>query len=526
MCDSLIGTLLNIKGKTKDGVKSCQDLVELGIREQLHPVLRGARTYLAPACYTMSTAKKKSFCHCLVNVKVPQGYSSNIKRLVSIKELKLIGLKSHDCHVLMQQLLPVAIRGILPEKVRNAITRLCFFFNAICSKVIDPSQLDILENEAAIIVCELEMYFPPSFFDIMIHLIVHLVREIRLCGPVYLRWMYPVERFMKVLKGYTKNQYRPEASIVERYVAEEAIEFSSNYISNAQPVGVPQNRNQPTTQGRGSQGFDVVTMNLQRLSQAHLYVLNNTAEVMPYIHSHKNELSAKNPRMNKMRLFQEHNRTFVNWFRQCIFADDTTSDTLRLLALGPNLNVPTWQGYDINGYAFYTKSKDARSTMQNSGVSVEGEATHFSSVSDNNPISVSMPYYGVIEDIWELDYGQFRVPVFRCRWVNANTRVHKDKMGFTLIDLKKGGYNDDPFIMAMQARQVFYVEDPSDPTWSVAIQGRKFYMTDYSHYAAFDVTDMPPVNDQIPRMEAIDKDDVEHATRHDHHEGLWENNDT
>jgi len=45
--------------------------------------------------------------------------------------------------------------------------------------------------------------------------------------------MYPVERYMKVLKGYTKNQYRPEASIVERYVAEEAIEFCSEYINNA-----------------------------------------------------------------------------------------------------------------------------------------------------------------------------------------------------------------------------------------------------------------------------------------------------
>jgi len=52
--------------------------------------------------------------------------------------MKLVGLKSHDCHVLMQQLLPVVIRGILPDKVRIAITRLCFFFNAICSKVIAP----------------------------------------------------------------------------------------------------------------------------------------------------------------------------------------------------------------------------------------------------------------------------------------------------------------------------------------------------------------------------------------------------
>ena len=79
-------------------------------------------------------------------------------------EMKLVGLKSHDCHVLMQQLLPVAIRGILPDIVRFAITRLCFFFNAIYSKVIDHKQLNDLENEAAIIICQLEMYFPPAFF--------------------------------------------------------------------------------------------------------------------------------------------------------------------------------------------------------------------------------------------------------------------------------------------------------------------------------------------------------------------------
>ena len=94
---------------------------------------------------------------------------------MSFKDLKLVGLKFHDCHVLMQQLLPVAVRGILPEKVRFAICRLCFFFNAICSKVIDPKQLDNLENEASIILCELEMYFLPSFFDILSHLIVHFV---------------------------------------------------------------------------------------------------------------------------------------------------------------------------------------------------------------------------------------------------------------------------------------------------------------------------------------------------------------
>ena len=101
---------------------------------------------------------------------------------MSVNDLKLVGLKSHDCHVLMQHLLPVAIRGILPIKVRVAITRLCFVFNAICSKVIDSARLDELEDEAAIFLCQMEMYFPSSFFDIMVHLIVHLVRESECVG--------------------------------------------------------------------------------------------------------------------------------------------------------------------------------------------------------------------------------------------------------------------------------------------------------------------------------------------------------
>jgi len=86
----------------------------------------------------------------------------------------------------MQDFLPMAIREILPKNVRQVITHLCLFFNAICRKVIDPTRLDELENEAIIIMCQLEMYFPP-FFDIMVHLIVYLLSEIRICGPVFLR---------------------------------------------------------------------------------------------------------------------------------------------------------------------------------------------------------------------------------------------------------------------------------------------------------------------------------------------------
>jgi len=178
---------------------------------------------------------------------------------VQLKELKLVGLKSHDCHVLMQQLLVVAIRDILSNKVRLAITHLCFFFNVIFRKVVDPVKCDDLENEAVIILCQLEMYFSPAFFDIMIHLIVHLVREIKCCGPVYLRWMYPVDRYMKILKGYTENLHHPKASIVERYIAEEAIEFCSEYIEKAKPVGLPESCHDDRVGGKGSRGLHVIT---------------------------------------------------------------------------------------------------------------------------------------------------------------------------------------------------------------------------------------------------------------------------
>ena len=110
-------------------------------------------------------------------------------------------------------------------------------------------------------------------------------------------------------------------------------------------------------------------------------------------------------------------------FRQKIFVDDNDSKTLRLLAIGPNLNVPTLKGYDINYYSFYIKLQDEKSSIQNNGVSVDGHSNNFCSASDNNLIQLSMPYYGVIEDIWKLDYDEFRVFVFKCQWVNGNTKV-------------------------------------------------------------------------------------------------------
>jgi hypothetical protein len=130
--DSLIGTLLDIPGKTKDTLNAQLDLEEMNLRKDLHYIqLDNGKKKLPTACYTMSKEEKIRLCGCLRDVKVPTGYSSNIRSLVNMKDKKLVGMKSHDCHVMMMQMLQVIIRGILPDKVRDPIIKLCSFFNTI-----------------------------------------------------------------------------------------------------------------------------------------------------------------------------------------------------------------------------------------------------------------------------------------------------------------------------------------------------------------------------------------------------------
>jgi hypothetical protein len=73
--------------------------------------------YLAPASYTLSKEEKDIMFDCLNSMKVPSGYSSNIKGIINMKDKKFTNLKAHDHNMLMTQLLPDVLRGVLPEKV-------------------------------------------------------------------------------------------------------------------------------------------------------------------------------------------------------------------------------------------------------------------------------------------------------------------------------------------------------------------------------------------------------------------------
>ena len=195
ICDNVIGTLLNIKGKTKDNPNSRLDMERMGIRHELHLVPRDGGKFLMPtASYTLHGDEKRNFCEWLKTAKFPDGFASNISSRVNLKDGSISGMKSHDSHVLLQRLIPVVMRRFSTVEVQNALIELGIFFRELCCRKLQVDILEKLQSDIALLLCKLEKFFPPSFFDVMVHLAVHLPREALLAGPVQYRWMYPVER--------------------------------------------------------------------------------------------------------------------------------------------------------------------------------------------------------------------------------------------------------------------------------------------------------------------------------------------
>jgi hypothetical protein len=72
----------------------------------------------------MTKKEKTDFLQMLHDIRVPYGYSSNVSRYVKLKECTVGGLKSHDNHIIMQQLMPIALRGTLSDDVVRPLIKL------------------------------------------------------------------------------------------------------------------------------------------------------------------------------------------------------------------------------------------------------------------------------------------------------------------------------------------------------------------------------------------------------------------
>ena len=105
-----------------------------------------------------------------------------------------------------------------------------------------------------------------------------------------------------------------------------------------------------------------------------------------------------------------------------------------------------------------------------SGVSLVAMTMQVTGYKDKNPVFADMCYYGVITEIWQLDYHMFKIPVFKCDWVDNNKGIKVDELGFTLVELGRNYHKTDSFILASQVKQVFYVEDQLDSKWSVVLE--------------------------------------------------------
>ncbi|KAG7533210.1 Transposon En/Spm-like [Arabidopsis thaliana x Arabidopsis arenosa] len=475
--DALVSILMQ-NAKSKDGLKARKDLEDMGIRSNLHTQLRGKRTYLPPAAYWLSKEEKRRFCSRLARFRGPDGYCANISNCVSVDPPVIGGLKSHDHHVLLQNLLPVALRGLLPKGPRVAISRLCNYFSRLCQRVIDPEKLITLESELVETLCQLERYFPPSLFDIMFHLPIHLAREARLGGPVHFRWMYPFERYMKTLKAYVKNFARPEACMAEGYLAGECMAFCLEFLQNSLSLPEAVNRNEDVEsnslilEGRTLQKATQVTLTSKEREIAHRYVLMNMAVMDPYINLHLEELQATDARCmsNETLLWKMHADQFLEWIKEKIPTNSTEHSTqLRWLAFGPRHIAQTYKGFVINGHRFHTD--DMKRKTQNSGVTYEAFSMCRSSAKDTRLQADIVTYFGVIKEIILLDYHMFQVPIFKCHWANKGNGV-KEEDGFTLVNLhlNQSAFLQDPYILAAQAKQVFYSREDDSSPWYVVMK--------------------------------------------------------
>ncbi|KAI5334389.1 hypothetical protein L3X38_024522 [Prunus dulcis] len=159
--DTLVGTILDIDGKTKDTIKARLDLERMGIRRGLWMNRDSDKARRDLAFFSLKPNDKKEFLKFVSSVMFPDGYASNIARCVNVDGGKFTGLKSHDCHVFMQRLLPVGIRHLLPEDVVKPIMLLSIFFSQLTAKALRKTDILQLRHDivTGLLNCIISFYF-------------------------------------------------------------------------------------------------------------------------------------------------------------------------------------------------------------------------------------------------------------------------------------------------------------------------------------------------------------------------------
>ncbi|CAM8981847.1 unnamed protein product [Rhodiola kirilowii] len=233
--DNIIGTVLGLEGKTKDDPKARIGLQKQGVRKHLWQKFTGSssrKERVSQTTYTVLPNEKVEILEMMKDAKYPHGYAGSLKNKINVAEKKFIGLKTHDCHVMLQRLLLVFIRPYLPKTVLDPLISLSIWFQKLCCRELEKEDVIQMKTDIVIIICKLEHIFPLAFFTTMVHLLIHLPDQVLLKGLVHYNWTYPMERQLGKYKKYVRNTCYPEGCIDEQYIAHECVTYCKLYMDD------------------------------------------------------------------------------------------------------------------------------------------------------------------------------------------------------------------------------------------------------------------------------------------------------
>ncbi|CAH9132998.1 unnamed protein product [Cuscuta epithymum] len=461
--ENIFYTIMGVPGKSKDHTRGRMDMEHTCHRPSM---ARDRQGKYPKAPFILSIKQKEALCDWVDSLKFPDGYASRLGRCVEMEHLKLFGMKSHDCHIFMQRLLPVAFREMLPTGIWEAITEISLFFRDLTRKTVRVTDIEKLKLDIPVILCKLEKIFPPSFFDPTEHLPIHLPDEVLLGGPPDYRWMYPFENFLgSVLKTKIGNKARVEASIREGYLLSEMGTFASYYFPEevtTKARRVPRFDdgfmiNDDATISIFAQKAKLIGAGTRRYmdqdesNAVHSYVLRNCPEIDPFREMFSN---ATGIIASDEVQFQAQ---FPIWFYHHVQTNNVSHPRwIRALSRFPSPYVTTYQTLHINGYKFNTVARSEERVTCNCGVMVKCTSHD----------GLRLDYYGLIHEIIQLDYQDYKVIVLKCEWFEPSDRGTRVHPLYDIVDvnIQYRLQTSDCYILASQADQVVYVSYPTAKT--------------------------------------------------------------
>ncbi|MCL7028001.1 hypothetical protein MKW94_006427 [Papaver nudicaule] len=138
---------------------------------------------------------------------------------------------------------------------------------------------------------------------------------------------------------------------------------------------------------------------------------------------------------------------------------------------------------------------------------------------DTNLVDDDTTHYGIVQQILELDYGDFTEVLFNCNWVRVEDKVNgfnvdkETKLRF--VNFERFGRSsrevDEPFIHASQAKQVFYCSDVTRKHWNLVLESP---VRSHHNLNAFEdpfvfsatASEAPPISETIGDEEYWDGD--------------------